>query len=889
MSSFATSRLRPSRLALSLILVTLLGVTLLPGSSAHNNNEGYFAFGNFGSSNGGGSAAQRVSGESLRKMLTESVVVNPASPSSFLLPQAGPSPETLETFAADCTTPKTSFILGETVCAKLSGGPSVIARRLSWAQPDNSVARTIDVASDPQTDLFALPASSPTVDYRGVWRVNDISLSRSIGRRSASFTVSDPADLVTNLAVYNNLNTNPSVIVAGTNVEFALWLTNRGPDTATDVEVLDTVAADATFVEAQQDSGPAFSCSPGTGGVSCTIASLAAGQSARIRVIFQSNTAATAGTLISTTATISSALAEQNNTDNTSTADVKITTASGGGVCNLDCPANKTVNADTTEGGVRGAHVTYDAPASDGDCGSITTTPASGSFFPVGSTTVSATSATGGGSCDFVITVEEASGNTTISCPASQETTANSNCEANVVIGTPTATGDNVTIVGVRSDGKPLYNCDCFPPDPLDPSVACNINGACSRKPDAPFGAGVTTILWTAYSHDTPGPYLNPDDEEAHRTGSASCTQTITVNDVVPPTITPPANQSASVDGSCQLVLPDFTTSATVSDNCACSASDNSETCVDREPITITQSPAPGTLVGLGPITITLTANDGSSNNDGAGNTATAQFTLTVVDSTPPVISCPGAITVNNDAGLCSATVNPGTASATDNCDATPTINGTRSDNQALNAPYPVGTTTITWTATDDANNSSSCTQTITVNDTQLPTISCPTSITLEPTCPTGAIATYTAPVGADNCPGATTTRTAGLASGSVFPIGTTTVTYTVNDAHGNSASCSFTVTVLTPQAVLQNLINTINSLPLSGTQKQGLISKLNAAIDAINQGKQNVACNKLADFISQVSGFISNGTLTAALGQPLINSANHVRNNIGCTNLGCS
>ena len=50
---------------------------------------------------------------------------------------------------------------------------------------------------------------------------------------------------------------------------------------------------------------------------------------------------------------------------------------------------------------------------------------------------------------------------------------------------------------------------------------------------------------------------------------------------------------------------------ASVSDNCACSSSDESESCVGREPITITQSPAPGTVVGLGPHTITLTANDG--------------------------------------------------------------------------------------------------------------------------------------------------------------------------------------------------------------------------------------------------------------------------------------
>jgi hypothetical protein len=428
-----------------------------------------------------------------------------------------------------------------------------------------------------------------------------------------------------------------------------------------------------------------------------------------------------------------------------------------------------------------------------------------------------------------------------------------------------------------RSDGRPMYTCDA--------------NGTnCTRlASDAPFQAGVTTITWIAHSHDAPGPYADEDDEIAHRSGAASCTETVTVNDVTPPTIIPPANQSASADATCQFALPDYTTSATVSDNCACASSDTSEICDSREPITITQSPAPGTMVGLGPHTITLTANDGSSNNGGAGNTATAQFTVTVNDTTAPVITCPNPITVSNDANLCSAVVNPGTATATDNCDNTPTIVGTRSDNQPLNAPYPKGTTTITWTATDDANNQSSCTQVITVNDTQPPTISCPASFTLEATCPTGAVGTYTTPVGADNCPGAITTRTAGLASGAVFPIGNTTVTYSVTDASGNGpVSCSFTVTVLTPQAVIQNLINSVNASSLTGTQKNGLLAKLNAALTAINGGGGN-ACAKLSDFVNNVGTLISHGDLTAAQGNAWISSANHVRNTIGCTNLPCS
>jgi hypothetical protein len=179
----------------------------------------------------------------------------------------------------------------------------------------------------------------------------------------------------------------------------------------------------------------------------------------------------------------------------------------------------------------------------------------------------------------------------------------------------------------------------------------------------------------------------------------------------------------------------------------------------------------------------------------------------------------------------------------------------------------------------------------VTVNDTQNPAITCPDNIAIEPTCPTGAVVTYTAPTGTDNCPDPVTTQIAGLASGSIFPIGvTTTNTFKVTDASGNVATCSFTVRVKTVAEVIQDLITRVQALqpPLTGQQSQGLVSKLQAALTALNEGKTNVACNKLADFISQVSGFINNGTLTSAQGQPLITSAAKLRNTLGCTSLGC-
>ncbi|HYO64206.1 MAG TPA: proprotein convertase P-domain-containing protein [Pyrinomonadaceae bacterium] len=118
--------------------------------------------------------------------------------------------------------------------------------------------------------------------------------------------------------------------------------------------------------------------------------------------------------------------------------------------------------------------------------------------------------------------------------------------------------------------------------------------------------------------------------------------------------------------------------------------------------------------VGTTAVTVTATRADNS--------TTQSTFNVTVVDAEAPVIDCPDDVSVTNDADACSATVNPGAATATDNCSAT--VAGVRSDNQPLGAPYPVGTTTITWTATDASGNTDSCQQTVTVADGQNPSVS---------------------------------------------------------------------------------------------------------------------------------------------------------------------
>ncbi len=76
-----------------------------------------------------------------------------------------------------------------------------------------------------------------------------------------------------------------------------------------------------------------------------------------------------------------------------------------GGSCVLSVPSNITVNNDPGE---CGAIVNYPAPTYTGNCGTVTSSPASGSFFPVGTTTVTVTGQRLDGTSDtatFTVTV----------------------------------------------------------------------------------------------------------------------------------------------------------------------------------------------------------------------------------------------------------------------------------------------------------------------------------------------------------------------------------------------------------------------------------------------------------------------------------------------------
>ena len=206
----------------------------------------------------------------------------------------------------------------------------------------------------------------------------------------------------------------------------------------------------------------------------------------------------------------------------------------------------------------------------------------------------------------------------------------------------------------------------------------------------------------------------------------------------------------------------------------------------------MTVSPSTFTCANIGVNAVTLTVTDAS------GNTAQCSTTVTVRDVTPPVMTaCPPNITLSSRTS-CSATATWTPPTATDNCGA-PTVTGTHTPGHS----FPAGVTIVTYTATDASGNSVNCSFTVTVLDTQVPTISCPVSITSN-TNAQGCRASVATPnpTVTDNCPttlqwtvtGATNSSGTGNLGTFLFNVGTSVVTYVCHDGSGNSVTCSYTV-----------------------------------------------------------------------------------------------
>ena len=447
-----------------------------------------------------------------------------------------------------------------------------------------------------------------------------------------------------------------------------------------------------------------------------------------------------------------------------------------------EAPTNTTCPADIVQGtdaDACGADITYALPTFADNCdgtglfGTLTSGYASGTEFPIGTTTVTweYTDLAGNGTavCTFTVTITDddapvavcnpdytvaLDGDGTFDIPASDiDLNSYDNCD--------------VVSTGISRDGDPfsgsvLVDCD-------------DIGGA---------GFGLVTITM----------------EVADAAGNTSqCTTEITVFDLQIPDIECPGNFTVLTDaGQCSAVVNYNPPSVT--DNC-------STTLVQTDLTGLTSGDAfpVGTTVQSYMVT------------DVAGNTESCSFEITVIEEESPVIDCgPTVRTQVADAGLCSFTM-PGAGfdpTATDNC---PGVIITHNYANAVDphtlagSTFPVGTTLVTWIAQDASGNTSDiCGIEIVVVDDQNPTISCGADQSVDTDageCSYKVTSTALDPAYTDNCPDAVLSHDYAMApnsnslNGATFPVGTTTVTFTVTDASGNTATCSMDITVTDNEA----------------------------------------------------------------------------------------
>ncbi|MDD3007131.1 MAG: HYR domain-containing protein, partial [Candidatus Pacebacteria bacterium] len=229
------------------------------------------------------------------------------------------------------------------------------------------------------------------------------------------------------------------------------------------------------------------------------------------------------------------------------------------------------------------------------------------------------------------------------------------------------------------------------------------------------------------------------------------------------------------------------------------------------ESVEVECAPISGSEFDLGTTTVTCDATDD------AGNTSTSTFNVTVQDTTGPVFGDMPVIDPIEADGPTGAVVSYTAPTATDIVDADVVV----VCNLVSGSTFPLGTTTVTCDATDDAGNTSTSIFNVTVQDTTGPEFGdMPVIDPVEATGPSGAVVSYTTPIATDAVDG-DITATCAPESGSIFPLGTTTVTCTATDSYGNSGENSFTVTV---QDATAPTIGTHENITVEATSLTGAV-----------------------------------------------------------------
>ncbi len=266
---------------------------------------------------------------------------------------------------------------------------------------------------------------------------------------------------------------------------------------------------------------------------------------------------------------------------------------------------------------------------------------------------------------------------------------------------------------------------------------------------------------------------------------SSTCTTTVTVEDNVAPVANCVAPFTVQLDanGEASITVNDIDNGSTD----ACGIATSSIDVTDFN------------CSNVGDNTVTLTVTDVN------GNTSTCTTTVTVEDAIAPTIICAMDTLVSTDPGDCYATVTFPDALATDNCSG---VTVTQTDGLPSGSQFPVGVSTIEFTATDASGNTSVCTFDITVEDNEAPLAACE-NITIQlDEFGSASITAADLDGGSTDACGVDTI----VIDQDTFDcsnVGDNNVTLTVTDVNGNTSTCTAIVTVediTAPDVVCQDI-----------------------------------------------------------------------------------
>jgi len=283
-----------------------------------------------------------------------------------------------------------------------------------------------------------------------------------------------------------------------------------------------------------------------------------------------------------------------------------------------------------------------------------------------------------------------------------------------------------------------------------------NVDGSlvptCIPSQGSTFPLGITTVTCSA-------------TDSSNNTGTNNFN--ITVQDTTSPIVNVPAN-----------IIAEATSSSGASVVYTATATDT----VDGSLVPVC-NPSSGSTFPFGTTTVSCNATDSSL------NTGTNTFTITIQDTTPPVITVPANIIA--EATSPSGVTVTYTATAADAVDGSLVPICTSSSGSV----FPFGTTVVACNATDSSNNTATNSFNITVQDSTPPSITVPANIISEAANSSGALINYT--VNVSDLVDASPSVVCVPASGSVFSLNVTIVNCSAIDFSGNVISASFNVTVV--------------------------------------------------------------------------------------------